>query len=127
MAITGDLPVLEGHSQHDGSMPEKMSASQKNQTEEIDFRSSGSIDSVDAVEPKRAPSVMQEYTSRLDIETLIRGPVEQAWGETAVVVCGGREVVARTRNCVSWLSDERAVHKGTGAQGIYLHVEEYSF
>ncbi|RCI15033.1 hypothetical protein L249_6673 [Ophiocordyceps polyrhachis-furcata BCC 54312] len=67
------------------------------------------------------------YTARPDIEFLIREPVEQAWGETAVIVCGGRELVARTRNCVSRLSDERAVHKGTGAQGIYLHAEEYAF
>lgn len=67
------------------------------------------------------------YTGRPDIEALIREPVEAAWGETAVVVCGGREVVARTRNCVTALSDERAVHKGTGAQGIFLHVEEYAF
>jgi hypothetical protein len=73
------------------------------------------------------PELIREYTCRPDIETMIREPVEQAWGETGVVVCGGREIVARTRNCVSRLSDERAVHKGTGAQGIYLHVEEYSF
>jgi len=70
---------------------------------------------------------VREYSSRPDIEALIREPVERAWGETAVVVCGGKELVARTRNCVSRLSDERAVHKGTGAQGIYLHVEEYAF
>ena len=72
-------------------------------------------------------SLLYEYSERPDIEKLIREPVEAAWGETAVVVCGGQEIVARTRNCVSRLSDERAVHKGTGAQGIYLHVEEYSF
>lgn len=71
--------------------------------------------------------MLHEYTSRPDIEALIREPVEDAWGETAVVVCGGKEIVARTRNCVAALSDERAVHKGTGAQGIYLHVEEYAF
>lgn len=78
---------------------------------------------------KEAPAsdVAREYYSRPDIEALIREPVEQAWGETAVVVCGGKEIVARTRNCVSRLSDERAVHKGTGAQGIFLHVEEYAF
>ncbi|PHH91842.1 hypothetical protein CDD83_10092 [Cordyceps sp. RAO-2017] len=70
---------------------------------------------------------VHEYVARPDIEALVRQPVEQAWGETAVVVCGGAELVARTRNCVSRLSDERAVHKGTGAQGIYLYVEEYAF
>lgn len=71
--------------------------------------------------------IIREYSSRPDMEQLIRQPVEAARGETAVVVCGGPEIVAATRNCVSRLSDERAVHKGTGAQGIYLHVEEYAF
>ncbi|KAH8738221.1 hypothetical protein BGZ61DRAFT_489182 [Ilyonectria robusta] len=47
-----------------------------------------------------AAGLVREYTSRPDIDALVREPVEQAWGETAVVVCGGREVVARTRNCV---------------------------
>lgn len=78
-------------------------------------------------ESNTADDLMHTYAERPDIEALIRGPVEEAWGETAVVVCGGREIVSRTRNFVSRLSDERAVHKGTGAQGIYLHVEEYSF
>ncbi|KAK4083763.1 uncharacterized protein Triagg1_1425 [Trichoderma aggressivum f. europaeum] len=83
-----------------------------------------------ATTSEKAPSslpVIREYTTRPSIEQLIRQPVEAAYGETAVVVCGGPEIVASTRNCVSRLSDERAVHKGTGAQGIYLHVEEYSF
>lgn len=78
-------------------------------------------------ESRTSPELIREYNCRPDIESLIRGPVEQAWGETAVIVCGGKEIVARTRNSVSRLSDERAVHKGTGAQGIFLHVEEYSF
>ena len=43
--------------------------------------------------------------------------MEDAWGETAVVVCGGKEIVSRTRNCVAALSDERAVHKGDGRAG----------
>lgn len=70
---------------------------------------------------------LRRYDSRLDLPTLIRGPVEAARGETLVVVCGGRALVAGVRNCVAGLSDERGVHKGTGAQGIRLHVEEYSF
>ncbi|KKP05810.1 hypothetical protein THAR02_02094 [Trichoderma harzianum] len=77
--------------------------------------------------PPSSLPVIREYTTRPSIEQLIRQPVEAAYGETAVVVCGGPEIVASTRNCVSRLSDERAVHKGTGAQGIYLHVEEYAF
>ncbi|KAL2264181.1 hypothetical protein VTK26DRAFT_887 [Humicola hyalothermophila] len=68
------------------------------------------------------------YSSvRPDIEAFVRGPVEATGGETSVVVCGGPSLVARVRNCVASLSNERAVHKGTGAQGIHLHAEEYSF
>ena len=63
---------------------------------------------------------------RPDVEAFIRGPVEATGGETSVVVCGGPSLVSRVRNCVAALSDERAVHKGTGAQGIHLYAEEYS-
>lgn len=72
-------------------------------------------------------ALVRWYRARPDIAALVRDGVERARGETGVAVCGGRELVARTRNCVSRLSDERAVHKGTGAQGIFLHSEEYSF
>ncbi|KAK3985248.1 putative ferric reductase transmembrane component [Cladorrhinum sp. PSN332] len=84
------------------------------------------------VERKRASNVSTDshvfYSSvRPDVEAFIRGPVEATGGETSVVVCGGPSLVARVRNCVASLSDERAVHKGSGAQGIQLFVEEYSF
>ncbi|KAF3769682.1 hypothetical protein M406DRAFT_284134 [Cryphonectria parasitica EP155] len=72
-------------------------------------------------------SNVHHLSSRPNIEAFIRDPVEAAEGETSVVVCGGKSLVARARNCVAKLSDERAVHKGTGAQGIHLHVEEYCF
>ncbi|WQF76699.1 Putative ferric reductase, NAD binding domain, ferric reductase transmembrane component-like protein [Colletotrichum destructivum] len=71
--------------------------------------------------------MMREYYCRPDLEELIRGPVEASGGETSVVVCGGPSLTSSVRNCVAALSDERAVHKGTGAQGIHLFVEEYSF
>ncbi|KAE9370484.1 hypothetical protein N431DRAFT_343586 [Stipitochalara longipes BDJ] len=64
---------------------------------------------------------------RPDVGAFIRGPVELTGGETSVAVCGGKSLVATVRNSVASLSDERAVHKGTGAQGIHLHVEEYCF
>ncbi|KAF4983584.1 hypothetical protein FZEAL_1034 [Fusarium zealandicum] len=54
-----------------------------------------------------SPELIREYTCRPDIEALIREPVEQAWGETGVVVCGGREIVARTRNCLQWTMPRR--------------------
>jgi NAD(P)H-flavin reductase len=67
-----------------------------------------------------------ELAERPDIGRFIRRSVEITGGETSVVVCGGRSLVSSVRNCVASLSDERAVHKGSGAQGIHLHVEEYS-
>ncbi len=65
--------------------------------------------------------------TRPDVAGFIREAVEATGGETGVVVCGGQSLVAQVRTSVARLSDERAVHKGTGAQGIHLHVEEYSF
>ncbi|OBT72313.1 hypothetical protein VF21_09309 [Pseudogymnoascus sp. 05NY08] len=66
-------------------------------------------------------------SSRPDVGAFIRRPVEAAAGETQVAVCGGKSIVACVRNCVAGLSDERGVHKGTGAQGIALFTEHYCF
>ncbi|KAJ5931996.1 hypothetical protein N7516_006485 [Penicillium verrucosum] len=57
--------------------------------------------------------------------TIICKVLEKAEGESAVVVCGPRGLADDVRRSVVSLSDERAVHKGTGAQGIYLHVENF--
>ena len=57
------------------------------------------------------------------IRDIIRQPVEAAAGETLVVACGAGTLTSDVRNAVAWLSDERAVHKGTGAQGIRCWVE----
>ena len=64
---------------------------------------------------------------RPTVESMIRPPVEAAVGETAVITCGGAEITAQARTFVASLSDERAVHKGTGAQGIYLFTETYGW
>jgi hypothetical protein len=66
-------------------------------------------------------------SSRPDVGAFIRRPVEAAAGETQVAVCGGKSIVACVRNHVAKLSDERGVHKGTGAQGIALFTEHYCF
>ncbi|EAS27433.1 metalloreductase [Coccidioides immitis RS] len=66
-------------------------------------------------------------SGRPDTRTIIRSILEQAEGESGVVACGPKGLNADVRRSVVSLSDERAVHKGTGAQGIYLHVEEYGF
>lgn len=65
--------------------------------------------------------------SRPTVESIIRPPVEAAVGETAVITCGGAQITAQARTFVAKLSDERAVHKGTGAQGIYLFTETYGW
>lgn len=79
------------------------------------------------VEEVQVTGPVRAYASRPDIEALIRGPVEATGGETSVVVCGGPSLTSSVRNSVTSLADERAVHKGTGAQGIHLFVEEYCF
>ncbi|WPG97757.1 ferric/cupric reductase transmembrane component 7 [Acrodontium crateriforme] len=72
-------------------------------------------------------SLTMRYSGRPTVESMIRSPVEHALGETAVVVCGGLSITAEVRNFVTALSDERAVHKGTGAQGIYLFAESFGW
>lgn len=109
VAITGPTPSPLGPSE--GSSSPTSHSPEKNPPETV----------------AGAPEALRHYGARLDIASIIRGPVEAARGETLVVVCGGRALVARVRNCVARLSDERGVHKGTGAQGIRLHAEEYSF
>lgn len=69
----------------------------------------------------------KSMTGRPHPRSIIRHVLEQAEGESAVVVCGPRGLAADVRQSVVSLSDERAVHKGTGAQGIYLHVENFGW
>jgi predicted ferric reductase len=59
--------------------------------------------------------------------TIIGNVLERAEGESAVVVCGPRGLAADVRHSVVSLSDERAVHKGTEAQGIYFHIENFGW
>ncbi|MCJ1251844.1 hypothetical protein MMC30_009082 [Trapelia coarctata] len=64
---------------------------------------------------------------RPTFDSLIRKPVEGAHGETAILGCGGRGFSADLRSYVTRLSDERAVHKGTGAQGLFLFTETFGW
>lgn len=63
----------------------------------------------------------------LSLDELIRPTVEESDGETAIIACGSASFMAELRNYTAALSDERAVHKGTGAQGIYLFTETYGW
>lgn len=67
------------------------------------------------------------HPGRPPTRSLIRKSLEQARGESAVVVCGPESLVAAVKRDVCVLSDERAVHKGTGAQGVYLHTESFEY
>ena len=65
------------------------------------------------------------HPGRPDIYTLLSPFLETAQGESGIAVCGPLGLNMKVRNEVARISDERAVHKGTGAQGIYLHVEGF--
>lgn len=67
------------------------------------------------------------FSGRPKTKDIIRRSLEQALGESAVVVCGPQGLAADVKQDVYSLSDERAVHKGTGAQGIYLHTESFIY
>ena len=67
------------------------------------------------------------FGGRPDVTDVIRGTAEYAMGEMAVVVCGPQGLVQRTRNAAAAVSDDRGVHKGTGAQGIYVHAETFGY
>ncbi|KAF8863182.1 hypothetical protein BDZ45DRAFT_136231 [Acephala macrosclerotiorum] len=60
---------------------------------------------------------------RPSITEYIRSSIEYQTNEVMVVVCGGRSLVTKVRNCVAGLSWARI---GSGAQGIHLYTEEYS-
>ena len=77
--------------------------------------------------PPTFHSSVSVLTGRPNPKTLIRKTLERAMGESAVVVCGPRGLNEDVKRSVVSLSDERAVHKGTGAQGIYFWEEGFEY
>lgn len=67
------------------------------------------------------------HSGRPDFYPILLEKVEAAEGESAVVVCGPIGLGTLVRNSVVKASDERAVHKGTGAQGIFLWGEGFGW
>jgi len=107
------------------SKPEHASSSSSITTSaEEDAQSSTSLCGKDI---RRTSSLSVRYAGRPTVASMIRPGVEGALGETAVVCCGGLAITAQVRTFVATLSDERAVHKGTGAQGIFLFTETYGW
>jgi hypothetical protein len=76
---------------------------------------------------KTLTSGMTFHPGRPNVLHLISETAEQALGEMAVVCCGPAGMVQDGRNAAVKCSDERAVHKGTGAQGIYVHAEAFGY
>jgi len=72
-------------------------------------------------------AVTMTAAGRPTFDSLIRKPVEEAYGETAIIGCGGHGFSADLRGYVTRISDERAVHKGTGAQGLFLFTETFGW
>ncbi|KAK3672814.1 ferric-chelate reductase Frp1 [Recurvomyces mirabilis] len=65
-------------------------------------------------------------SGRPDFREILTNMLDGAQGESGVAVCGPHGMGAMIRRDIVKLSDERAIHKGTGAQGCYLHVESFS-
>lgn len=66
------------------------------------------------------------FSGRPEISTILNKLLDGADGESGVAVCGPIGLTTNVRNDMVRISDERAIHKGSGAQGCYLHVETYS-
>jgi ferric-chelate reductase len=64
-------------------------------------------------------------SGRPNLDGIVWDLAEQAEGEMGIYACGPLGLSTEIRNTVASVSDERAVHKGTGAEGIYLHVESF--
>ncbi|KAI5809966.1 ferric reductase NAD binding domain-containing protein [Peziza echinospora] len=96
-----------------------------NITNEKGKRSSGTPTSASA--RSAIPAQVHLFTGRPAVKTLIKKELERAAGEAAVVACGPRGLVGLVRESVVALSDERAVCKGSGAMGVYLHTEAFGW
>lgn len=131
-----DTISIIGGSQDSGSssMEKKVidaEVTERSGTPKTDYTLSTPLESVPPTYTRvRRQPVMQQVlwtSNRPNIEDWIRGAVEATGGETMVAVCGGKSLVACARNTAAALSDERGVHKGTGAQGISVWSEHYCF
>lgn len=81
------------------------------------------VESEDTPSPSSTRAVV--YSGRPRSMEIIESLLNQAKGETGIAVCGPLGMSTSVRNAVVDLSDRRAVHKGTGAQGVYLHIEGF--
>ncbi|KAF1357137.1 ferric reductase-like protein like transmembrane component [Delphinella strobiligena] len=81
------------------------------------------VDSEATPSPTTTKAVVN--SGRPDLPDLVEKLLQSANGESAFAVCGPLGLSKGVRNAVASASDRRAVHKGTGAQGVFLHVEGF--
>lgn len=66
-------------------------------------------------------------TGRPVVREILIPSLEQATGETAVMACGPRGLMADARAATVKLSDERAAGRSTGAMGIWFYGEGFQY
>lgn len=76
--------------------------------------------------PSKEIPTQSQYSGRPNLYDILSKDLNQARGESGIYVCGPESMTLDTRKVVVQLSDDRAVKKGTGAEAIYLHVENQS-
>lgn len=86
----------------------------------------GTVKPVLARSDRSDSQMMRIRSGRADTDHKLWKTLEAAEGETVVAVCGPLGLGLRCWKAVSSASSRRGVHKGTGAQGVYLHGEEFS-
>ncbi|KAF3904201.1 hypothetical protein ABW21_db0200540 [Orbilia brochopaga] len=62
---------------------------------------------------------------RPSIDKMILPAIEAAEGESVVACCANRRLMDDVRNYVAKICDDRAVHKGSGAQGVLCWTEGF--
>jgi ferric-chelate reductase len=85
--------------------------------------STASLSSSNAGTKSRVLPCAEFFSGRPDLHAMLWEILEAADGETGVGVCGPLGLNTDVRRSVVKCSDERAVNKGSGAQGIYMHSE----
>ncbi|KAK4063529.1 uncharacterized protein Triagg1_9406 [Trichoderma aggressivum f. europaeum] len=70
-------------------------------------------------------SFAELHMGRPTFRTMLERRIHQAQGETAVAVCGPLGLSVAVRSAVVRISDDLAVDKGSGLDGLYLHVENF--
>ena len=113
--------------------PASTSSGSSKSTDEIIEKMSITSDSSDEIctcdcsmDGDKKTSVCIEM-GRPDLRSILERNLRTARGETGVACCGPQGLMARTRNVVAQLSDERGAEKGTGAYGVAMFGEGFGW